>query len=89
MSADSYHHLVEKAMKNIYDYGDFVAALNKNGVGLIMDTSDFMNILKGHSKSKFTGGCPKLSDIKVCKFIRGSTKIYWKMDYNESSYKLA
>ena len=58
-----------KEMKNIYDYGDFVAALNKNGVGLIMDSSDFMNIPKGHSKSKFTGGCPKLSDIKVCKFI--------------------
>ena len=69
MSADSYHHLIEKAMKemkNIYD-GDFVAALSKNGVGLIMDSSDFMNIPKGHSKSKFTGGCPKLSDIKVCK----------------------
>ena len=84
--ADSYHDLVEKAMKNIDDYGDFVAALNKNGVGLIMDSSDFMNIPKGHSN---TGGCPKVSDIKVCKFIRGSTKIYWKMDYNESSYKLA
>ena len=43
MPADSCHHLVEKAMKemrNIYDYGDFVAALNKNGVGLVMDTSD-------------------------------------------------
>ena len=51
-------------MNNIYDYGDFVAALNKNGVGLAMDSSDFMNIPKGHSKSKFTGGCPKLSDIK-------------------------
>ena len=44
-----------------------------------MDSSDFKNIPKGHSKSKFTGGCPKLSDVKVCKFIRGSTEIYWKM----------
>ena len=35
MSADTNHHLVEKAMcevKNVYDYRDFVSCLEKNGV---------------------------------------------------------
>ena len=37
MSADTYHHLVEKAtckVKNVYDYSDFVSCLEKNGVAL-------------------------------------------------------
>ena len=52
---------------------DFVVAFNNNGVGL-MFSSDF--IPKGNSKSNFTSNWPKLSDIKVYKFIRGSIKIY-------------
>ena len=44
MSADSYHHLVEKAMlemKKVEDWRDFVTCLNQHGVALEISSTDF------------------------------------------------
>ncbi len=46
MSADSFHHKVEAAMKkqkNVYDLDDFVQIIAKYGTPLNMDTGDFQD----------------------------------------------
>ena len=46
MSADSYHHSVEKSMKemkNVYDYGDFVKALEMQGQAMQLNHENFYN----------------------------------------------
>ena len=46
MSADSYHHLVEKGTnekKNIYDFQEFVDVLKINDEAIVMKSSDFLD----------------------------------------------
>ena len=81
MSADTYHHLVEKAMcevKNVYDYRDFVSCLEKSGVALELNSLNFFEIPRGLSGSKRTRNKPKLDNVCVVRFVRGSTHIFWK-----------
>ena len=81
MSADTYHHLVEKAMcevKNVYDYRDFVSFLEKSGVALELNSLIFFEIPRGLSESKRTRNKPKLDNVCVVRFVRGSTHIFWK-----------
>ena len=93
MSADSYHHLVEKAMKakeKVYDFLEFVECLNVDGKAVIMNHDDFLDVPRGVSQqSKFTAGKPLLNNISIVKFQRGSTKLYWKKDYEENDYREA
>ena len=62
MSAYSYHHLVEKAMKEkekVYDFQEFVKCLNGDGKAVIMNHVDFLDVPRGVSQqSKFTAGKP-------------------------------
>ena len=85
MSADSYHHLVEKEMntaKNVYDYRDFINVLEVHGKAILMKSADFIDFPRGVSEhSKFTKDKPMLADIRVAKFVRGSTKLFWKDSY--------
>ena len=82
MSADAYHHLVEKAMcemKNVYNYNDFVKALEQDGQTLLLDYKTFFEIPRGVSESKRTKSKPKLERISIAKFVRGSTQVYWRL----------
>ena len=92
MSADSYHHLVEKEMnerRNVYDFEDFLEVLNVHGRAILMKSGDFINVPRGVSdQSKFTEGKPLLDDISVAMFNRGSTKLFWKENF-EDGFKSA
>ena len=92
MSADSYHHLVEKGMnekRNVYDFKDFVDVLNVHGHAIIMKSKDFIDVPRGVSgQSKFTEDKPMMDDISVAMFKRGSTKLYWKENF-EADFKSA
>ena len=78
MSADNYHHLVEKGMnekKNIYNFQEFVDVLEINDEAIVMKSSDFLDFPQGVSeKSKFTAHKPVLDIKSIAKFQRGSTK---------------
>ena len=57
MSADSFHHQVEKAMraqKNVYDDQDFKACIDKSGVAAPMRASDFILYENGVSQGRYT-----------------------------------
>ena len=95
MSADSYHHLVEKATnekKNVYDFQEYVDILNVHGQA-IMRFEDIINFPRGVSgQSQFTRNKPLMDDISVAKFQRGSTKLFWKENFGvcliqQHSYK--
>ena len=79
MSADSYHHLVEKGMhaeKNVYDFQEFVDILDIDGKAILMKASNFINFLRGVSEhSQFTKDKPMLGRISISKFIRLKHKI--------------
>ena len=91
MSADSYHHLVEKGMnemKNVYDFQDFVNVLDSNGKSIVLKSSDFFYFPRGVSeKSKFTEGKPFLDDISIVKFQRGTSKMFWKTSFADLEFK--
>ena len=92
ISADSYHHSVEKsmkAMKNVYDYGDFVKALEMQGQAMQLNHESFYNIPRGSSESRRTKNKPKLDSICTARFLRGSTHILWKESFDEKTYKFS
>ena len=93
MSADSYHHLVELAMtkmRNVCDFRDFCDALENDGKAIVMQSSNFLQVPRGLSeKSKFTENHPKVEVICIPKFIRGSTNIFWKENFEQSEFKSA
>ena len=89
MSADAFHHQVEQAMKdmkNVYTFQDFVQCVNKNGIAVEMRSHDFHDYRKYLSSGKDTH-YPKLNDIVVAQFRRGSTKLFWKTSHTEVDYK--
>ena len=73
MSADSYHHLVEKGMnakKNVYDFQDFVNVLNVDGKSIVIESSDFFDFPRGvGEKSKFTESLNHQSPYKKSSLI--------------------
>ena len=87
MSADSYHHLVEKEMsvkRNVYDFEDFLSVLNVHGFAIEMRHNDFINVPRGVSdQSKFTAQKPLMDSITVAMFRRGSTKLFWKENFSD------
>ena len=65
MAADSFHKKVEDAMqqmKKLYDFDDFVDAVNKHGIAVNMEAEDFKLFEKELSKGKDTK-YPYLSDV--------------------------
>ena len=93
MSADSYHHMVEKAMKdldNVYDFEDWLSALNKNGQSIVLEGKDCWAVKKGLSAGKHTSA-PYIDNIQEAKFSRGSSKLFWKnsmehLDYSSGEF---
>ena len=90
MSADSFHHSVEKEFrkrKNIYDFQDFVDVINTNGEAVIMKHGDCKLFTKDVSEAKYT--CkPLLQDVAEIQFRRGSIEMHWKMSHREGEFKL-
>ena len=89
MSADSFHHQVEAAMrekKNVYDFQEFVDCINKSGIAVEMKPSDFIDYKKYLSAAKDTE-YPLLSNVVEVQFRKGFTKMFWKTSFDESDYK--
>jgi len=85
MSVDSFHASVEKSIKqkvNIYDFSDFLDAVNKNGVSVEMQPADFADWPNGQSSAKFTRK-PLLKDVSEVQFRRGESKMFWKRSFEE------
>ena len=83
MSADSFHHAVEeeiRAKKNLYSFRDFVSCVEKRGKSVIMKPEDFYDY-KNEKGSGKDIKCPLLNSLSVIKFLKGSTKMYWKNDF--------
>lgn len=89
MSADSFHHQVEKGMrevKDVYDGADFEAIVNKTGVSARMQSSDFIVYENGVSQGAYTNK-PHLRDIQEVKFRKGSSQLCWKQSMDDPSYE--
>ena len=89
MSADSYHANVESAMrkiKNVFDFSDFVSSVERHGAKVIkMTTSDFVMWQSCMSSAKFIRK-PMLSDVQEVQFRKGSTKLFWKVNMDDSEF---
>ena len=88
--ADSFHHKVELAIrqkKRVEDFQDFVDIVNNCGRALVMSFDDFFEFPKGVSQVKYVQNKPKLEDVQVLKFVRGSNQIYWKNDHRDNNFK--
>ena len=88
MSADSFHTQVERAarmMKNVYNFDDFVACINKSGIAVPMQASDFFdykNLLSHGMDSDY----PYVRQITTAQFRKGSTKLFWKEDFGSLTW---
>ena len=85
MTADAFHKTVEdemRSMKYMYDFSDFEKAINAKGRALILSYSDFKNYSKELSKAR-DSSYPKLENVSVVRFKRGSRKIQWKIEMRE------
>ena len=52
-----------------------------------MSFDDFFEFPKGVSQAKYAQNKPKLEDVQVVKFVRGSNQIYWKNDHRDNNFK--
>ena len=88
MSADSFHHQVEKGMraqKNVFDKHDFERIINITGVAAPMEASDFVRFENGVSHGQYTTK-PKLATVQEVKFVQGSTHLLWKQSLDDETY---
>ena len=69
------------------DFQDFIELVNSSGKSLVMEFKDFLDFPRGVSQGKYTQGKPKLEDIQVVLFKRGSDKIFWKSSHSENDFK--
>ena len=90
MSADSSHHMVEQGMRkkrNIQGFQNFIEVVDKCGQALVMKFDDFYHIPKGVSSGNFALRKPKLATVQICKFERGSEKIFWKTSFDQKDFQ--
>lgn len=93
MSADSFHHKVEESIKQskmLYDFVDFVRAVDKAGTPIIMNPHDFKSWPRSYGTSN---SCktqrPLLDVIKVVRFRRGSVHMDYQTEHGQITYKSA
>lgn len=92
MSADSFHHQIEKEMrakKNVYDFNDFEHIIASKGYMLLMSEGDFLDWENGVSQGKFADNKPLLANVQVLQFRKNETKMFWKESHEESEFKSA
>ena len=92
MSADSCHARVEKQMKkrgDVYDFADFVSCVSEAGANTITPSYlDFGCYEGGQSQAKLKQkDRPKISDLSIAQFRRGSRFIYYKTAHTEEEYR--
>ena len=81
MSADSFHHQIEKEMsskKNFYDFDDFGKIIESKCCKLPMTERDFYNWENGLSQGKFALSKPLLCNVQVVLFKKSEIKMFWK-----------
>lgn len=98
MSADSFHHLVEKGLKEtpkVYDFQDFENVVQNstknNGVSVkTMKFSDFKhwpNFATNYHIQKLNKNRPLLKDIVLIEGRRGSRNLFYKSCFKELEYQ--
>ena len=86
MSADSFHHMVEKSIKakgKLYDFADFVDCVNEYGEAIEMAPSDFMQYRKELGSGKDVN-TPKLRKLSLVQFQRRSQDLFFKREFSDS-----
>ena len=89
MSADSYHHQVDQAMKSkkcLYNFQDFEDCLLVCGIPVVMTDADVYDYKNNHGTGKDTN-YPLLKDVNEVILKRGSTKKYWETDHSEEVFQ--
>jgi len=96
MSADSFHHQVERSLtqkKKVYDFNDFSSAVESANSGFVdvkrMEAGDFRDKADQSSTFKINKATPRpyLRDMSVVKFERGSTSMAYKTDFTSASFR--
>ena len=90
MLADSFHYQIEQGMRQrnrVEGFQDFVETVDSCVKSILMSFNDFFEIPKGLSQSKYTCNGPKLENVQVVKFVRGSVEMFWKTNYAEENFK--
>ena len=65
---------------------DFIAVINVTGNAEEMKYADFIMYENGVSQGQYTNK-PLLKDIQEVKFVRGSTKMFWKTSMDDGDYQ--
>ena len=73
--------------KNVKDFQDFVDAVSSCGQSLVMKCNDLFDIPNGVSLANYTREKPKLEQVQVIKFERGSIKMFLKESHKLESFK--
>ena len=91
MSADSFHHRVEKEVKQqgyLYDFGDYEKCINAAGRALVMEPKDFLLWEKQLSQGKISKQTrPLLDDVVVTQFRRGSKCLFFKRSHAATEFE--
>ena len=90
MSTDDFRHQMEQRMrqkKNVEYFQDFVDVVSSCDQSLVMKCNDFFYFQKGVSQANYTREKPKLEQVQVIKFERGSIKMFWKESHKSESFK--
>ena len=74
--------------KKVEDFQDFIDIVNNCGK-TFMNFNDFFEFPKGMSQAKYVSNKPKLEDVQVVKFVRGSEGMSWKSDHDTSKFELS
>ena len=81
MSADAFHQIVEKHLKkegDVCDFNAFVQIIKFKGEALELLASDFIEYPKGVSSGNDASNKPKMENIRIVQFRKGSDKMFWK-----------
>ena len=91
MSADSFHHQVEKEATtkgNLYDLEDFLQCVRNSGTCVLMNEGDFLQWRNEMLESKTSKTLrPLLNNMVVAHFKRGSTNMHYKSALSMTEYK--
>ena len=87
MSADSFHHQVEKVcqqMGSLYDFEDFIKACNETDRAIPVNPGDFFKWEKQLSEGKVSKATrPYLDQVMVAKFEKGSMELHYKLSHTD------
>ena len=91
MSADSFHKQVEDNMthmQGVQDWNDLIACVEKSGFAVTMQSKNLYDFKKGLSLGqKSLKEKPKVDEIVVAQFRKGTTDLYFMRSHKERHYK--